>query len=119
LIVPDLQDVRLAFKKAFADYYLALHSPAIADPTQAFASCLDYLTLLHAQLGAQEFMYRLDDETTHLAGEIEQEIIRRIRRNPNLAFEPDPAMIDDLEDRVRECFEYALDRVMPPAQEDE
>ena len=45
-------------------------------------------------------MHRLDDETTHLVGQIEQDLHQRFRGQ-----KPQPDL-DDLEDRVRECFEY-------------
>ncbi len=44
-------------------------------------------------------MHRLDDETTHLAGQVEQDLRQRLR-----GVKPQPAF-DDLEDRLRECFE--------------
>jgi hypothetical protein len=50
-------------------------------------------------------MHRLDDETTHLAGEVEQDLRRRVR-DRDVASDP-----DDLEDRLRECFEYGLGRL--------
>jgi hypothetical protein len=109
-MVPDLQSLRLGFKRTFTGYYLALRSPGIADPTESFAACYDYLSVLRAQLGEKEFMYRLDDETTHLAGEVEQDLRHKSRRIADLPFVSDPAMSDDLEDRLRECFEYALGR---------
>jgi hypothetical protein len=50
-------------------------------------------------------MNRLDDETTHLAGEVEQDMRRRFRDRD---IELDS---DDLEDRLRECLEYGLGRL--------
>lgn len=100
-----LQSLRLAFKRAFTGYYLALESPGIADPTEAFSTAHEYLAALWRQLGPEEFMRRLDDETTHLAGHVEQDLRRRLR---DLEREAD---YDDLEDRLRECFEYALSRL--------
>ena len=35
----SLQSLRLVFKRAFTAYFLDLHSPGIADPTEAFAAC--------------------------------------------------------------------------------
>jgi acyl-homoserine lactone acylase PvdQ len=121
LTVPDLQDLRSAFKKAFTGYYVALRSPGIADPSEAFSACLQYLDSWRRQVGTKELMYRLDDETTQLAGQTEQELIQRMRRNPSVVFESDPALSDDLEDRMRECFEYALDKLVPTdvTEEDE
>jgi hypothetical protein len=118
-MAPDLQGLRLGFKKAFAQYYLALRSPGIADPTQAFATAYDYLAQLRGQLGEHEFLRRLDDETTRLAGEVEQDLRQRARRGTATMLELDPAMSDDLEDRLRECFEYALDRLMEYGAEEE
>jgi hypothetical protein len=112
-MVPDLQGLRLAFKKAFTGYFLALCSPAIADPTEAFGAGFAYLEALWLHLGPSEFMHRLDDETTLMAGEIEQEIVRASRKNPANAYVLGPDLGDDLEDRLRECFEYALDRLNP------
>lgn len=112
-MVPDLQSLRLALKRAFTEYYLALRSPSIADPSEAFAACFDYLSLLHRQLGEKEFMYRLDDETIHLAGQIEQDLRHKSRRTGAPFLELDPALSDDLEDRLRECFESALGRLSP------
>jgi hypothetical protein len=94
-----------ALNPVFAEYYLDLHSPVIADPTDSFAACRGYLGRLHAQLGAVEFMRRLDDETTHLVGHVEQDLRHRLRgRDVHLSYE-------DLEDRIRECFEHALGRL--------
>jgi hypothetical protein len=92
-------------KRAFSSYFLALCSPGIADPTGAFAASEAYLSKLLAQLGPREFMRRLDDETTHLAGEVEQDLRRRFRDRDG---QPDYA---ELEDRLRECFEHALGRL--------
>jgi hypothetical protein len=98
----SLQSLRLGLKRTFAAYFLELASPGIADPTEAFAASETYLSALLAQLGPKEFRYRLDDETTHLCGEVEQDLRHRLRTRGN---ELDA---DDLEDRLRECFEYAL-----------
>jgi hypothetical protein len=59
------------------------------------------VTLL-GSLGVEGFLYRLDDETTHLAGEVDQELRRRLRESG--------IVVDyaEVEDRLRECFEYAL-----------
>lgn len=123
-MVPDLQQLRLGFKRAFSEYYLALRSPGIADPTESFAACYEYLSVLRDRLGGVEFMNGLDDETIHLAGQIEQDLRRRLRnegrlrddgplRHEDLPLESDPALSDDLEDRLRECFESALARLIP------
>ena len=69
----------MLFKRAFAAYYVDLRSPGIADPTEAFATCREYLGSLREQLGPEEFMSRLDDETTHLAGQVEQDLRQRLR----------------------------------------
>jgi hypothetical protein len=100
-VTPGSSDpARLAFKRAFARYYLDLSSPAIADPTEAFSTCRAYLCLLREQLGPGEFMNRLDDETTHMVGQLEQDLRHRSRdRVPPLSYA-------DLEERVRECFEH-------------
>jgi len=98
----------LAFKKAFAAYFVALSSPAIADPTEAFSAAEAYISALWAQLGAEEFMRRLDDDTTHLAGQVEQDLRQRWRGRSD---QPEFA---DLEDRLRECFEHGLSRLGPP-----
>jgi hypothetical protein len=101
----SLQSLRLALKRAFTDYLLQLESPGIADPTKAFEAARDYLAALHEHLGTAEFMHRLDDETTHLAGQVEQDLRHRFTsraRQPSY---------DDLEDRLRECFEYGLGQI--------
>jgi hypothetical protein len=98
----SLQSRRLAFKRAFTAYFLDLNSPVIADPTGAFATCQEYLSALLEQLGPQEFMHRLDDETTHMAGQVEQDLRHRFRSRHH---QPE---YGDLEDRLRECFEYGL-----------
>jgi len=103
--VDTVQALRLAFKRAFSAYYLALDSPGIADPTEAFEAAREYLSVLHEQLGRAEFMYRLDDDTTHLAGQVEQDLRHRLR---NRGYQPD---YDDIEDRLRECFEYGLSQL--------
>lgn len=94
--------LRLVFKRVFANYYLDLQTPVVADPTEAFASCRSYLGILHKHFGRQEFMRRLDDETTQLVGQIEQDLRHRSRGK---SAQPS---YDELEDRVRECVEYAL-----------
>jgi hypothetical protein len=101
----SLQEARLSFKRTFVAYFLDLHSAGIADPTEAFTTCRVYLSALREQLGADEFMRRLDDETTNLAGQVEQDL--RHRRKGHEAV---PADLDyeDIEDRLRECFEHAL-----------
>lgn len=101
----SLQSLRLAFKRAFTAYLLALESPGIADPTAAFDSATAYLSALRTQLGDVGFMRRLDDETTHLAGQVEQDLRRR-----SLGREGQP-LHEDVEDRLRECFEHALARM--------
>jgi hypothetical protein len=103
----SLQSLRLAFKRAFIAYFLELDSPGIADPTEAFGAARVYLAVLRQQLGDAEFMRRLDDETTHLAGQVEQDMRYRFAgrdRQP---------VYEDLEDRLRECFEHALSHLAP------
>lgn len=110
MVVVSPESLRLVFKRVFAKYYLDLQSPVIADPTEVFETCRAYLGGLHEQLGAEEFMRRLDDETTHLIGQIEQDLRQRLKgRKP-------PPSFDDLEDRVRECFEHALGRLGGPSE---
>ncbi|MFH0917231.1 MAG: hypothetical protein V1912_12415 [bacterium] len=104
-MAPTLQALRLVFKRTFTAYFLELESPAIADPTEAFAASHEYLSALLSQLGPEEFMRRLDDETTHLAGQVEQDLRHRVKGSRAL-----PAY-EDLEDRLRECFEYGLGRL--------
>jgi len=101
----SVQSLRLTFKRAFAAYFVALSTPAVADPTEVFAAAHQYLSALWEQLGAEEFMRRLDDETTTLAGQVEQDLRHRWRDHRE---QPDFA---DLEDRLRECFEYGLSRL--------
>jgi hypothetical protein len=101
----SLPQSRLAFKRAFAAYYLDLHSPVIADPTEAFSACHSYLSALLEQLGREEFIRRLDDEITQLAGQAEQDLRHR---RPRLETAP---TYEDLEDRLRECFDYGLGRL--------
>jgi hypothetical protein len=104
-----VQSLRLAFKRAFASYFLSLQSPEIADPTEAFEAASEYLTLLHGHLGMAEFMRRLDDDTTHMAGQIEQDLRYKLRGRDYV-----PAS-DDIEDRLRECFEHGLSQLPPAA----
>jgi hypothetical protein len=99
------ESLRLVFKRVFEQYYLDLRAPVIADPTEAFAACRTYLGVLLAQLGRDEFMQRLDDETTHLVGHMEQDLRQR-RRGKD-----DGTSYEDLEDRIRECFEQAIARL--------
>jgi hypothetical protein len=101
----SLQSLRLAFKRAFTKYFLELDSPGIADPTETFEATRAYLAAFHEQLGDAEFMHRLDDETTHLAGQVEQDLRHRFAGR-----EHQPAY-EDLEDRLRECFEYGLSQL--------
>jgi hypothetical protein len=112
----SVRSLRLTFKRAFSAYFLALTTPAIADPTETFEVAHAYLYALRKQLGAEEFMRRLDDETTTLAGQIEQDLLRRWRGRKE---QPDAVLLDDrpdfaeLEDRLRECLEYGLARLDP------
>jgi hypothetical protein len=100
-----VQSLRLAFKRAFITYFLALRTPSIADPTEAFEAALEYLAVLHGQLGMKEFMRRLDDDTTHMAGQIEQDLRHKLRGRDDFP------TYDDIEDRLRECFEYGLSQL--------
>ncbi len=105
MLVDTVQSLRLAFKRAFTAYYLALDSPGIADPTEAFDAARAYLSTVHEHFGTAEFMHRLDDDTTHLAGQVEQDLRHKLKgRN----YQPDS---DDIEDRLRECFEYGLSQI--------
>ena len=101
----SLQSLRLAFKRAFTAYFLDLSGPGIADPTEAFVAAEEYLSALHRQLGDDEFMRRLDDETTTLAGHVEQDLRYRFRGGESL---PD---YEELEDRLRECLEHGLAQI--------
>jgi hypothetical protein len=104
----SLQSLRLICKRSFAAYFLALSSPAIADPTEAFSAAVEYLAALHQQLGTKELMHRLDDETTTLAGQVEQDLRHRFRgRGAQSDY-------SELEDRLRECFEHALGQIHTP-----
>lgn len=100
-----LQSLRLVFKRAFTSYFLALDSPAVADPTAAFEAAEEYLAALHSRLGDDEFMRRLDDETMTLAGHVEQDLRHRFRGGEA---QPD---YEELEGRLRECLEHGLARV--------
>ena len=51
-----------------------------------------------------------ENETLHFAGQAEQEIRRHLRDRREVV------ATDDLEDRVRECFEVALERLGPRAR---
>ncbi len=103
--VDSVQSLRLAFKRAFSAYFLALDSPGIADPTEAFEAAHAYLAALRRRLGAGEFMHRLDDDTTDLAGQVEQDLRHKLGQRGR---QPD---YDMLEDRLRECFEYGLSQL--------
>jgi hypothetical protein len=97
-----LPTLRLDLKRAFSAYLIALNSPGIADPTQAFLASYDYLAALLNDFGVEGFLYRLDDETTHLAGEVDQDLRHKLRdRRMDIEYV-------EVEDRLRECFEYAL-----------
>lgn len=80
----------------------------IADPTESFSACERYLSVLLGRLGWEEFMRRLDDETTELAGQIEQDLRHRRKGSENA---PEDLAYEELEDRLRECFDYALRRL--------
>jgi hypothetical protein len=97
-----LPSLRLDLKRAFSVYLLALNSPGIADPSEAFAASYEYLAALLRSLGPAEFMRRLDDETTHLAGQVDQDLRHKLREGGSVAD------YQEVEDRLRECFEYAL-----------
>jgi hypothetical protein len=100
-----LQSLRLDLKRVFGGYVLALSSPEIADPTQAFLACWEYLGTLLRTVGPEEFLHRLDDETTQLAGEVHQDLRQRLR---GTATDIDYV---EVEDRLRECFDYALNQL--------
>jgi hypothetical protein len=101
----SIQSLRLDLKRVFASYLLALDSPGIADPTQAFLASWDYLGAVLDAVGPEEFLRRLDDEATHLAGEVHQDLRQRLRGTRT--------EIDyvEVEDRLRECFDYALNQL--------
>ena len=101
------REARLLFKRAFAAYFSALHQMGIADPTESFSACERYLSVLLGRLGWEEFMRRLDDETTELAGQIEQDLRHRRKGSENA---PEDLAYEELEDRLRECFDYAQQR---------
>jgi hypothetical protein len=102
VITRALPSLRLDLKRAFSAYLLALNSPGIADPTQAFLASYDYLAALLTGFGVEGFLYRLDDETTQLAGEVDQDLRHKLRdRQMDIDYA-------EVEDRLRECFEYAL-----------
>ena len=103
--VDAVQSLRLAFKRSVTAYFLVLDSLEIADPTEAFEAARAYLAVLYDQLGTAEFMHRLDDDTTHLAGQVEQDLKHKLRGRSY------QASYDDLEDRLRECFEYGLSQL--------
>jgi hypothetical protein len=99
------QSLRLAFKRAFTAYLFQLESPGIADPTEAFDAARSYLAVLRERLGDAELMSRLDDETTQLADQVEQDLRRRFGGRA------DHPAYEDIEDRLRECFEYGLSQL--------
>jgi hypothetical protein len=112
----SVRSLRLTFKKAFSAYFLTLTTPAIADPTETFEAAHAYLYALREQLGAEEFMRRLDDETTTLAGQIEQDLLHRRRgrkEQPDAVSPDDRPDFAEIEDRLRECLEYGLARLDP------
>jgi hypothetical protein len=111
MVSGSLESARLAFKRTFLAYYLELSSPAITDPTEAFAAGHLYLDILRRQLGDKEFMRRLDDETTDLAGHMEQDLRQRFRGQV-----PQPSP-EDLENRLRECLDHGLARLDGAAAE--
>ncbi len=98
----SLESLRLAFKRAFSNYYLQLVSPGIADPTEAFATAEVYLRALKEQLGEVQFYRRLDEVTTDLLGHLEQDL-RRPLRERGVSIDR-----EDLEQRLRECLEHGL-----------
>jgi len=102
----DLQSLRISFKRAFCRYFLDLSDPTlIADPTEAFAAAAEYLSALKRSLGGEEFLRKLDEELVALAGEAEQDLRQRLRdRSVALDF-------TELGPRLRECIEYALQRL--------
>jgi hypothetical protein len=104
----SVQSSRLKLKRAFTAYYVVLLSPGIADPTEVFAACYDYVRSLLAELGPEEFRRRVDDETTCLIGQLDQDLRQKSRVSGR---EFDYA---DLEERLRECFEHGLARLDAP-----
>ena len=111
MAITNPQNLRLSFKRSFVNYYLTLLSPGIADPSEAFTEGYKYLSALHEQLGQKEFMFRLDEETVQLAGQIEQDLRHKVQRNSILDFSSTLDDSDTIEDRLRECFEAALERI--------
>ncbi|MBC7293540.1 MAG: hypothetical protein H5T84_05495, partial [Thermoleophilia bacterium] len=100
---------RLSFKRAFTAYYLELYSPGIADPTAVFAACHEYLSALFADLGPQEFMRRLDEEVNELVGQLEQDLRRILRARG--ATDLNERFSAEVEERLRECIDYAIARL--------
>lgn len=99
--------LRLLVKRNFTSYYLQLHGYGIADPTDAILSCALYLAARGEALGRAPNEAEVDAEIHHLAGEMEQDLLRKgpgMRQRLNN--EPLPA-------RLRECMRVARGRLWP------
>ncbi|NLT35999.1 MAG: hypothetical protein GXX83_08885 [Gaiellales bacterium] len=103
--------LRLLIKRNFTSYYLQLHGYGVADPTDTILSCTVYLAARTEAAGHLLSDVEFDAEIQHIAGEIEQDLLRK-----------GPGMKQRLNEesvpvRVRECMLVARGRTWPDADE--
>lgn len=88
-------------------YFLALSDPTqVSDPSEAFSAAAAYVAALHAQYDEQEFARRMDEEMRELGGHVEQDLRHYYRALGLDMFER-----TELEQRLRECIDYALNQL--------
>lgn len=100
----SIAKLRLLVKRNFTAYYLQLHGYGVSDPTDAIISCTVYLAARGESLGRPLSEAEMDAEIRHMAGEIEQDLLRK-----------SPDMRQHLHDeplagRLRECMLVAQKR---------
>jgi hypothetical protein len=95
---------RLQLKRAFCRYYLQVCTAAVSDPTDAYLACRGYLSWREASLERPLTDKECAEETLRLAGELEQDLMRRgTEYKALLAAEP-------LHQRLQECMSVARRR---------
>lgn len=100
----SIAKLRLMVKRNFTTYYLQLHGYGVTDPTDAIISCTAYLMARGESLGRPLSEAEMDAEIRHMAGEMEQDLLRR---GPDMRHRLDD---EPLPGRLRECMRVAQSR---------
>lgn len=95
---------RLQLKRAFCRYYLQVCGTEVADPTDAYAACDEYLAWRERALGRPPTDDEVAEEILQLGGELEQDLIRRGAYYRQLLAE------EPLVRRLQECMQVARRR---------